>query len=472
MVSCNENTEDGGGSFIPPKPEEESLELTSEANMSFEAKGGNGEITYNLVRNDITAGEDMDIAEPTSPITVGASVEWITILDEESSYGIIKFSVAENTATEERTGLIIGSYNKKSFTVTINQAAAEPIVTPTIEGWAVVGSMTNNWDAASGIKMESIEGYYVARGVEVGASDSFKFVKDGSLQNALGGNGQAAERDYKYPTMKYGSDIRVKEAGVYDLYINEAADNYYVMSEGKHPSEANEILATGEDIWYVTGLGETMRLRNAGTFLSITNVQIDEDGFKLYHSQTESYYGAAEDTTAEVGDEIAISAEAEANIKVNVEAEQKYDIYLKVSENRVWVVRSGEKPDYTHTGTHVEGTWYNNKNFMVSIYSEDQRVTLDCYVTEGVEDFMIPEATYAIGGTEGYTIDNMGCQVANNHGKNGVVEGYITFKHAEDGYEIFLNVISDIRENVKIKYSGKIDPYGSGGSAIVNPKAE
>jgi hypothetical protein len=62
--------------------------------------------------------------------------------------------------------------------------------------------------------------------------------------------------------------------------------------------------------------------------------------------------------------------------------------------------------------------------------------------------------------------------VANNHGKNGVVEGYITFKHAEDGYVIFLNVISDIRENIKIKYSGKIDGYGSGGPAIVNPKAE
>ncbi|MBR4963752.1 MAG: BACON domain-containing protein [Alistipes sp.] len=471
MVSCNENTEDGGGSFIPPKPEEESLELTSEANMSFEAKGGNGEITYNLVRNDITAGEDMDITEPTSPITVGASVEWITILDEESSYGIIKFSVAENTATKERTGLIIGSYNKKSFTVTINQAAAEPIVTPTIEGWAVVGSMTNNWDAASGIKMESIEGYYVARGVEVGASDSFKFVKDGSLQNALGGNGQVAERDYKYPTMKYGSDIHVKEAGVYDLYINEAADNYYVMSEGKHPSEANEILAPGEDAWYVTGLGESQRMRAYGLYMVLSDVSIDEEGFKLYHSLTNKNYGAATDATAELGDEIAIVADSENKIKANIEADKTYDIYLNVEQSKVWVMPRNSKPDVVIECDYAEGVWFTNKNFMVMIKGNGLRITLDCDSAVAHEDAIIPAATYSVGGEDGYIINVNSCEIANEDGKQPVINGSITISHIDDGYEIYVDVTNPLQRRIRAHYRGYVSSNTYMGGAITNPKA-
>ena len=100
--------------------------------------------------------------------------------------------------------------------------------------------MTNDWDASCAIEMESIEGYYVARGVELSTTDSFKVILTGVMQGALGGNGKVSECDFKYDAQKYGSDIRINKSGVYDIYLDETLDSYYIMSEGKDPKYAEE----------------------------------------------------------------------------------------------------------------------------------------------------------------------------------------------------------------------------------------
>lgn len=64
----------------------------------------------------------------------------------------------------------------------------------------------------------------------------------------MSGTGQTAEPNCKYPTQKYGSDIRVKDSGRYDHYINKSLTTYYIMSKGKSPTEAQEIVALGEDV--------------------------------------------------------------------------------------------------------------------------------------------------------------------------------------------------------------------------------
>lgn len=461
VVGCNNDT--------TPEPEGPSLKLTSADTMEFEAKGGTGEITYNLVKANDTSKDESNVSDRTSPIYTSVDQEWITILEEESIYGVVKFEVAENTATEERTGSITGEYYGITFTVTINQAAATAIDTPAFEGWAVVGSMTNNWDVTSAIGMEAIEGYYVARGVEVAATDSFKFAKDGTLQNSLGGNGQAAERDYKYPIAKYGSDIRVKESGTYDLYLNEALDTYYVMSEGKTPAEANEVIAQGEDIWYVTGLGETQRMRKSGIFQSITSVELDEDGFKLYHSLNNLTYGAAEDSTAEIGEEIAVSSDAEASIKVEAESNKLYDIYFSVEMSKLWVMPRGSKPDVLHTCNYAEGVWFTTKNFMISLKADGMRITLDCDSAVNHENAIIPEATYSVGGENGYVINVEGCEVANEDGKNPIHSGSVTITHLEEGYDIYVDVVTIKQHRIRAQYTGKVSSNQFMGGPVTNP---
>lgn len=459
FVACHK------GSDTPTIINEPSLELTSDATMNFEAEGGIGEITYYLTKGNDAIDDELNPDGTLSPVSIEASAEWITIHRTECYNGFIKFSVAENS-DEAREATITISYKTKYIEVMVMQAA--PSETPEIKGWAVVGSMTNNWDVAAGIAMDQVEGFYVARGVELATTDSFKFVKDGSLQNSFGGNGKLAERDYKYAASKYGSDIRVKEAGVYDLYINEACDSYYIMSEGKHPSTANEEIAEGEDVWYVTGLGSAVRMHKSGIFMVATDLNISESGFKLYYGLTGATYGVAEDAVAEVGAEIAIVENGEHNIKVAAEQNKSYSIFLNAEDGKVWVMPRGSKPDVLYTCNSVEGVWFNTTNFSIVLYADGIRITLDCDCAES-EDNIIPAATYTVGGKDGYVINPEGCQVANEDGKNIIVEGSVTIGHIEDGYSIYVDVVTEKRLKVRAEYNGAVSSIAGMGGSITNP---
>ena len=329
--------------------------------------------------------------------------------------------------------------------------------------------MTNDWDVSCAIEMESIEGYYVARGMELSTTDSFKFILNGVMQGALGGNGKVSECDFKYDAQKYGSDIRINKSGVYDIYLDETLDSYYIMSEGKDPKYAEEALKPGEDVWYVNILGENIKMRNSGIFVVATDVTLPEEGFRLRNSLT-GEYGAAGEDISEVGDEITIVGGSEYNIKVNFVAENKYDIYLKANEYKVWIMPKGEEPIITHIGTSAEGCWFDSKNFAVCIYAEGLRVTIDCNTKDSVTDAIIPEATFSVEGIDGYIINNQSCEVANNIGKAGIISGSVSFKHTDNGYDIYLDVLSDRQQIIKLKYTGKITPFSLGGmNSIVNP---
>ena len=461
FVACNKQTETPG--------QEPVLELTSEATMEFEAEGGKGEITYNLIKGDGSLDGELGITGQISPIVITTEQDWITIIDSESIFGTIKFEIAENTTDEQRTGYITGEYSTKSFTVTINQAASAGTPEQAFEGWAVVGSFTNNWDVNAAIVMEAIEGYYVARGVEIAATDSFKFAKDGTLQNSLGGNGQAAERDYKYPIAKYGSDIRVAEAGVYDLYLNEATNAYYVMSEGKTPAEANEEIATGKDIWYVKSLGESVQLRKSGIFLSATSVQLSKEGFTLYYGLTDTTYGAVDAAVAEVGTEIAIAAESENHIKANVDEGKLYDIYFLVEESKLWVMPRGGKPVVMSICDYAEGVWFDSKNFLLYLEAEGVRLSLDLNSAVANEDAIIPAAKYTVDGEDGNVINATLSEIASNDGKSPVVSGSVAISHIGGGYDILIDVVNIQQHRTLASYSGPIKSNPYMGGPVTNP---
>lgn len=460
FVACHK------GSDTPTIINEPSLELTSDATMNFEAEGGIGEITYYLTKGNDAIDDELNPDGSLSPVSIKASADWISILRTECYNGFIKFSVAENS-NEAREATITISYKTKSIEVMVMQAA--PSETPEIKGWAVVGSMTNNWDTASGIQMESIEGYYAACGVELSTTDSFKFVLDGALATALGGNGMPAERNYKYDAVKYGSDIRVSEAGRYDLYINTAADTYYIMEEGKSPVEAFENVKPGEDVWYITGLGEEIRLRKSGIFLSATSVNIDEDGFKLRNTLT-GEYGAKSDVVAEIDDEIELVAESQYNIKVNVEPNKSYDIYLNAESNRMWVTPRGGKPNILHEAKYAEGVWFNVMNFMITLQCEGLNIYLDCNAPEASSDGMILEGTYAVDGEDGYVINIGGSEVHNESGKNPLNSGSVTIKHISGGYDIMVDIVTIKQHRIRAHWSGYVASNQYMGGPIQNPE--
>lgn len=473
FVACKSGDDPTSSLANDPK-----LELLSASVMEFEAAGGEGEITYYLKKGSEAVDENNGLLSQPSPVRSETDVEWIEILNDESYYGVLKFRVAENTTGSERSGKIKVAYYAESFNVTIKQSATsetpenpENPENPEVafEGWAVVGSMTGNWDVKDAILMETIEGYYVARSVEIATSDSFKFAVDGTLQNSLGGNGQSAERDYKYPTTKYGSDIRVAEAGIYDLYLNEALDTYYVMSEGKTPAEANEVIAKGEDVWYVTGLGDAVRMHKSGVFMVATDLNISETGFKLYYGLTGATYGVSEDVVAEVGAEIAIVENGENNIKVAAEQNKSYSIFLNVEDGKVWVMPRGSKPDVLYTCNSAEGVWFDTHNFTLVLYADGIRITLDCNCVAS-QDNILPAVIYTVGGQDGNIINAELCQVANEDGKNIIVDGSVTIGHIEDGYSIYVDVVTEKRIRVRAEYNGAVKSIGGMGASITNPE--
>ena len=154
FVACNAPTDDPG--YTPKLPD---LELLSDKIMEIGAEGGEYRIIYNLTKGDEAIGGDNGITGDASPISSSKDVSWITLERDKSYYGELVFSVEPNLSGEERRGTITLSYRIYSAEVTVVQSAKDESVR--VKGWAVVGSMTNNWDVASAIAMEEIDGYYV-----------------------------------------------------------------------------------------------------------------------------------------------------------------------------------------------------------------------------------------------------------------------------------------------------------------------
>mgnify|MGYP003537551654 FL=1 len=68
FVACEEDPTN------EPQPKESSLELTSATELSFEAKGGKGEITYTLKsEEDSTNGDNSFDISQSSPVTATTS---------------------------------------------------------------------------------------------------------------------------------------------------------------------------------------------------------------------------------------------------------------------------------------------------------------------------------------------------------------------------------------------------------------
>lgn len=117
----------------------------------------------------------------------------------------------------------------------------KPDFTP--ETWSVVGT-NNDWDATNAPAMAFENDYYVAQDVEFAAGGEFKFVKDNAWTVCRSYAGEKPIlAGYYYAVQQRdgeGTNIVVKEAGKYDIYLNKATDKLYMMADGKLPAEAQD----------------------------------------------------------------------------------------------------------------------------------------------------------------------------------------------------------------------------------------
>lgn len=113
FVACEE-TEQGVDKPVDKEYAAE-LTLTSDAEMNFEAAGGEGEITYTAKMVEVTR----EAAEPKVEATCEA--DWVTDLTVADN---ITFTVAANEADARETKVVV-TYGDKSFEVAVKQAAKQ-----------------------------------------------------------------------------------------------------------------------------------------------------------------------------------------------------------------------------------------------------------------------------------------------------------------------------------------------------------
>ena len=332
------------------------------------------------------AGEELTI-EVTSNVdwTASADQDWVSV-DPSSGKGSadaakVKVTVDPNEAEETRAAVVTVVADQLTKTLKITQAGANA---PEPETYILVGEAVGGWDPVNnGVILILEDGYYVAKAVSVTAKKGMHFTKNAAWEgNVKGKHGLIAPNEIG----EVGSnDISLTESGKFDVYLTEALDKFYFMSEGKLPSEAVEHVdiavswgicgAYGNNNW---GSGDPdTELVQDGEWYVAKNIEFSEVNFKIRGNNSwadDVKWGrAAKDQKCELNKAIAVSTcteykeanpDAGDNENIYIGGSGTYDVYFSPEKKEVWVMTPGYKPGdetpeitvtYTVTGT-IKGT--------------------------------------------------------------------------------------------------------------------
>lgn len=477
FVACSEKGDE-------PKEEpqsKEKLELTSAETMEFECVGGQGEIGFHYEGNNLNTNGNSQLT-PGKTLSIECEADWITVASEvDVLASAINFEVAYNETFEPREATIKASIKELVIEVLVKQAAYNEPTNEYVEGWAINGTM-NNWEKSEATPMTEEGDYFVAKQIALTSNDNFNFIFDGGIKN-YGGNGQASEPNYAYEAKSWGSNISISEAGTYDIYLSADLEHYYIMTPGMNPEEAEEAIKPGEKRWSIYGTFEgnnresDIILASDGKYLVARGIKFTAECEFVVRCNggDEATLGAAEDSTFTPEQHITIVNDGSA-IKVDVDKEQRYDIYFIAGEKSsdLWVMPQGRFPIIWD---RVEGAYmpaYNN--FLLYLITNDIVLTLDFTAgTETVVNNVIPAGTYTLGDTEGtgWCFDQEYC-IAKVRGREvPLLDGKMTIEHKDGKYDILVEMRTATLDVLNMHYVGEIgfDPFfgNMGGMELNNP---
>ena len=360
------------------------------------------DVDKTAVELSATAGEASFNVTSNQSWVAQADADWVSLEPASGAASekavAVKVTAEDNETAEARTATLTVKAGELSKTVKVTQAAStgeEPGPGDELEKseWALVGTFgeSNNWNPASDLYLSVLdEEYFVYYGIELTATTEFKFLKGGAWPPAgqeIGGNG-LVEPNTIQPAG--GSNIKVTEAGKYDIYLAADLTKFYVMSEGKLPSEATEP-APVENQWGMMGCfvdnqwGSDVPMTKEGEWIVAKGAQFTELTFKIRAnsswadatnigvapgSERGVVNGKIEVVTAEYS-KANLGGDA-ADIKLNGEA-GTYDVYFSFENLEVYVMEQGFKPGekepqnpepveitYTVVGTLKDINWSNN----------------------------------------------------------------------------------------------------------------
>ena len=320
------------------------------------------------------SGTDLTLKVGDTPVTVekeenGDALVWVLYIPRSAHANLAlenPYFAFMTYVGWEPNGALPDKYdNMLQFTPA---AEPEPEPEPGLEqsDWNIVGSFTGSgwgWDAAAGIPLYVLdENYFVLYGLELAEGAEFKFLQG----KAWGGAEVGASMSVCEPNtiqVKGSGNIKVMEAGKYDLFLAADASKFYVMSEGKTPAEATEP-APVEVTYTVTGTIKDAVWNNSapvglmakeGNYLVAKNIEFvwastlfggenkDQVEFKIFETGSWNGFGEANGASYEANTEITVANGAQGNVGV-VTPEGTYDVYFDLENAKVWLMEAGKKP--------------------------------------------------------------------------------------------------------------------------------
>ena len=214
-----------------------------------------------------------------------------------------------------------------------------------IATWGVVGNITD-WGGQPDFAMSEENGMLVRKNLELPADAQFKVRFQSSWDVNRGGPGSVEPFVMIGDAMKAvpgGKNLGVPEAGTYDIWYDELNEVIFVVPAG-------EALTYWGVVGNITGWGGDRAdyiMYKDGDFYLHENVSLPEDAqYKIrYCSDWGVNRGAPGDVEPfKVDANTVVDATANGkNLGVNVAGE--YDIYYNPTEEKLYVMAPGEKPD-------------------------------------------------------------------------------------------------------------------------------
>ena len=228
---------------------------------------------------------------------------------------------------------------------TLNGEAPVEPEKPAVTTYGLIGDF-NSWGEDVDL-VDRGNGWYVTEGLSISAEGKLLIRLNDAWDEKFGNDGSKLVLGEN--TLTYGGADMWIDAGTFDFYFNPTTSKLFVVVAGSEDPTAGG----AADVWTIQGdvnntqWGSGIAAELVDGLYAVKNVTFQDSygegaNFKVLKNGT--WMGSVTGGTHELNTAITFSADAGANINMNVEFDTPYDIYIDGANYNVYVVEAGATP--------------------------------------------------------------------------------------------------------------------------------
>lgn len=230
------------------------------------------------------------------------------------------------------------------WAATVNGEAPVEPEKPAETTYGLIGEF-NGWGSDVDLVARG-DGWYVTEALEIAAEGKLLIRLNDAWDEKFGNDGSKLSLGEN--TLTYGGADMWIDAGTYDFYFNPTTSKLFlVVAGGEDPT------AGVSDVWTIKGdvngtqWGTDVPTEVVDGLFVAKNVSFQDsygEGYNFKVLENGTWYGAADGVNS-VGEVIAISTGG-GNIRMDVDPNSSYDIYIDGANKKICVVEAGETPAF------------------------------------------------------------------------------------------------------------------------------